>query len=261
MAKRSGKSDELRKLFATPPKEFTAARNALAAELKKSGDADAAKQVKALKRPDAAAFLVNAVAQKYPGDVKAMVDTADKVSKAQRGGHGSEMQALSKELRSLSSSLVERAEEIAKDAGVKFTTALRGKVETTFRSANQDDYAREKVMNGILEHELSASGFEGLFEAGGIHGKAREKAPRAETAKKAKGPSAADRHAAEKAAHDLKAAQAEFARAQEEQSDVEERAEKIQKELNAAQTRYERAEKHLREAKERAEKAREKLGD
>lgn len=48
-------------LFAFPPSEFTAARNALAATLKKEGDAARSKEIKALARPTPSAWAVNAL--------------------------------------------------------------------------------------------------------------------------------------------------------------------------------------------------------
>src|SRR5687768_3211382 len=46
-------------LFQLPPAEFTAARNALAAKLKKAGKTDEADAVKALARPQVSAWAVN----------------------------------------------------------------------------------------------------------------------------------------------------------------------------------------------------------
>ena len=53
-------------LFDLPPTEFIAARDALAKQLKADGDAGAAAEVKALRRPSVAAWAVNQVARRQP---------------------------------------------------------------------------------------------------------------------------------------------------------------------------------------------------
>ena len=53
-------------LFALPPAEFIAARDALAKRLKADGDATRAAEVKALRRPSVAAWAVNQVARRKP---------------------------------------------------------------------------------------------------------------------------------------------------------------------------------------------------
>ena len=50
---------EIDALFQLPPGAFTAARNALAARLKKGGRGDAAEQVRSLARPSVTAWAVN----------------------------------------------------------------------------------------------------------------------------------------------------------------------------------------------------------
>ena len=51
--------DDLDVLYAAKPEEFTALRTKLAAEAKKRGDADTAKQITAARKPTTAAYVVN----------------------------------------------------------------------------------------------------------------------------------------------------------------------------------------------------------
>lgn len=243
--KSDGAADEVRELFATPPKQFTAARTALA---KKLSGAEAAR-VKKLRRPTSAAWLVNALSQRYGADVRALLKTSDALAKAQKSGRTSELHELSDELQSLVTSLTERAEELADEGGVKFTTALREKVETTLRSSAVDPESREKLESGTLERELEATGF-GAFMSGPLpsapKGRAREKAA-------VKKLSAKQVHAAER---DAKAAIRELQKAQKQEREVRQQAERVQAELALVQAQLERAQEHAREANNRLSEAR-----
>ena len=53
-------------LYAAPPEEFTAARDRLAKELKAAGDAEAAAEVKARRRPTVVAWAINQAVRSHP---------------------------------------------------------------------------------------------------------------------------------------------------------------------------------------------------
>ena len=71
------KDDELDKLYRVPLSEFVFLRNALATELKKAGDADGAKRVKALVKPNASAWAVNQLYWKEPLSFDALIAAGD----------------------------------------------------------------------------------------------------------------------------------------------------------------------------------------
>src|SRR3954453_1706235 len=64
-------------LFATDPKEFTAARDALARDLKAADRADEAADVKALRRPPVAVAAVNRTARERVDQVAALVELGE----------------------------------------------------------------------------------------------------------------------------------------------------------------------------------------
>jgi len=70
-------------LFELPLAEFIAARNALAAKLKKAGRAAEAEQVKSLPKPSVAAWVVNQVARAHPRELKALLAAGDEFRDAQ----------------------------------------------------------------------------------------------------------------------------------------------------------------------------------
>jgi hypothetical protein len=70
-------------LFKRPPGEFTAARNALVAKLKKAGRDSEAAEVKALPKPPASAWAVNQLFWRYRKSLDHLLAVGEKFRKAQ----------------------------------------------------------------------------------------------------------------------------------------------------------------------------------
>ncbi len=71
-------------LFAVPPEDFIAARNAMVAELKAAGNDDDAAAVKALRRPTVTAYAVNHLAASDAEDIGELLDLGRRLVAAQR---------------------------------------------------------------------------------------------------------------------------------------------------------------------------------
>ena len=104
------------RLYALPREEFVAERDKLARQLKRDGDADAAAEVRALRKPTAVAWLTNQLAREQPGDVAALIETGERVRRAQEsaigGGEGAALRDAAKELRSAIDGLVKKASQL-----------------------------------------------------------------------------------------------------------------------------------------------------
>jgi hypothetical protein len=74
---------EIDVLYQLPLAEFTPARNALAARLKKEGRAEAAAEVKALEKPSVTAWAVNQLVWRDPETFKALIAAGDRFRDAQ----------------------------------------------------------------------------------------------------------------------------------------------------------------------------------
>ena len=72
-------ADELERLLGLPLDEFTAARTEAAKRLRQEGDADAAAELQAVRKPTAAVWALNQAARREPGDVRALVRAAERV--------------------------------------------------------------------------------------------------------------------------------------------------------------------------------------
>jgi hypothetical protein len=157
-------------LFAVPPKDFTAARNALAKELRDGGEAEEAKRVAALRRPTAAVWAANQLARRAPDAVRALLDAADEVrrwqARAVRGGGGDELRAAMAAQRSALVKLEQEAAAALREAELSPSPSTLRAIQSTVQAAATGDRdARERLRSGAIEHELAPAGFEALLGA------------------------------------------------------------------------------------------------
>lgn len=153
-------------LYAGPPDDFVAARDRLAADLKASGDAEAAKSVKALRRPTVAAWALNQLARRHPDDVQALLDAGrdlrDAQAKAMAGGGPEALREATARRRAATRTLVDRAGRILAEAG-RGADAQRDAVAGTLDAAALDEEVGRRLVQGRLEREEAPpSGLGGL---------------------------------------------------------------------------------------------------
>ncbi len=130
-------------LYAGPPEEFIAGRDALAKELKADGDADAAKAVKKLRRPSVAAALVNRVALGHPGETKAYAKAVAELRKAS----GRSLRDAAKAERAAAAELHDLAEAEGGEG------ATLDRFAETLQAAAADEEIEDLVVRGRLEKE------------------------------------------------------------------------------------------------------------
>jgi hypothetical protein len=156
---------QLDRLYTLPLGEFTAARNALAKELKRAGDAEGAAVVQALAKPTAAVWAVNQAARGDRPAVRALLKAADALRAAQartlgsRGGSAALRRAQQAE-RDAVERLAERARSALEADGASASRATLDRVERTIAAAALAPDARELLRAGRLTHELEPGGFE-----------------------------------------------------------------------------------------------------
>lgn len=140
-------------LYALPPDEFTAARNARA-----SGDRELAARLKALRKPTVAAWAVNLLARE--GQLRDALDLAAALREAQDDLDAAELSRLSRQRRQLVSALASQAVKLASDRGVTVSASARDDIQKTVNAAVMDAAAAAAVMTARLTRPLEASGFE-----------------------------------------------------------------------------------------------------
>ena len=158
-------------LFGLPPEEFVAARDELARRLRREGEAEAAKRVKALRRPPLSAWAVNQLARgpQGLGELLAAGERLRAAHQAALAGEGAaELRAAAKAEREAVAALVLAALELLREAGHPTTDATRDRVAATLHAAAASPEAAELVGGGRLTADLDPSGFgsvpDGAFE-------------------------------------------------------------------------------------------------
>lgn len=148
-------ADALDELYGAPLEEFVARRNALAKALRKDGKADEADAIAALRKPAAAAWVVNRLARDERPKVKALVTAASDVKKGKDGADA--------RFRASADELTRAARTVLEEAGKQATDALVRDVATTIRSAATAE--PELLTAGRLETVVEPSGFEAMAGA------------------------------------------------------------------------------------------------
>lgn len=146
--------EELDRLYALPLNEFTATRDELAKRLRAEGERDLADDVKGLRKPTVAVWLVNQLAREREMDIKRLLKAGEALGKAQATAKGFA------EARSDEQHALERLASAARDSGVGPQAADRA--IQTLRAASLTDEGRELLKRGRLTEELEPPGFEAL---------------------------------------------------------------------------------------------------
>jgi hypothetical protein len=152
-------SDVADTLYALPPKAFTAARDEQVAGARNAGERALAAEIGALKRPTAAAWLVNLVALRRPDAVDSLVTLGQTIRDAQGAVSATELRELSNRRRAELDSVLAVVRRLADDAGETATQAQLTEVEGTLAAAMADPGAAEQVRAGRVLKALTYSGF------------------------------------------------------------------------------------------------------
>ena len=137
-------TDEIaHRLYALPIEEFTSARNDAAAELRNEGRRDEADEVKALRKPTAAAAAANRLVREHRDQIEAYLAAAAALRDAQFAGKGDVAAATKLERETL--------DHLLRLASVD--------VRQTLQAAAVDDAAADELRRGRLERELEPRGF------------------------------------------------------------------------------------------------------
>jgi hypothetical protein len=228
---------EVDRLYGLPLADFTAARNDLAGELRKVGEADAAAEVKALPKPSLSAWTVNQLARRERMQVRALVTAAGKMRTAQSGvldgGGADDLQQAVQRQREVVDALVASARALLEAAGQPATQTTLDRVRGTLTAVAGDEEGQRLVEKGRLSADLDPAGF-GPLALGTATG---------DRARKTKRPSPSSQ-AIEKARRDVERLRAEAA-------ELKERVRRARSEARRAERAAEAARKTA--AKDEAE--------
>lgn len=156
-------------LYGLVPSAFVAARTALAAS---ATDRETAAQIRALRKPPAAAWIVNLLARGAAADVARLATLAAELREAQDDRDATRLTALNKDRRMLVAELVRSATALAEREGVTVGAGILAEVERTLGAAARDEAAAAAVRTGRLLRALEASGVDPVDLTDAVAGEA-----------------------------------------------------------------------------------------
>jgi hypothetical protein len=164
LAKRATDPDaEIDALFRLPLAEFTSARNALAARLKKAGRAIDAERVKSLAKPPAPAWAVNQLYWQNPKAIDHLIGITERVRKGQTGRNkNADLRDLLSEKKRMTAELMEKASAILSAAGHAASPDAMRRVSATLEALAVWGKTEGAPRAGRLTADLDPPGFEAL---------------------------------------------------------------------------------------------------
>ena len=156
---------EIDALFRLPLNEFTAARNALAAKLKKAGRADDAERVKGLAKPPVSAWAVNQLDWKNREPFERLLAAGDRLRSAQASqlrGKGGELREPLEARRVALSELSQNAAALLREAGHSPSPDLMRRITTTLEALATYGSREATPAAGRLTGDIDPPGFEAL---------------------------------------------------------------------------------------------------
>ena len=145
-------------LYAVPPEEFIALRTERQDAAKADGDKGLAKEIGALPKPSAAAWVSNLLVREHREEIENLVELGTLLREAQENLAGDQLRALDVQRRQLVAALTRQARALANDRGHPVSTAVATQVEDTLRAAMADPDAGEALLSGRLTSPMSYSG-------------------------------------------------------------------------------------------------------
>jgi hypothetical protein len=152
-------------LFRLPLAEFTGARNALAARLKKSGRGDEAARVKALVKPPISAWAVNQLYWNHREAFDQLIASGERFHKAQRSGKVADMRNALDTRREALTQLSDLATSLLRDADHNPSLDIIRRITTTLEAMSvyaQRSDGRHPGGPGRLTQDVDPPGFESL---------------------------------------------------------------------------------------------------
>jgi hypothetical protein len=163
MPARSAPSSDVDALFQLPLDQFTAGRNALVAQLKKSGRQAEANDAKALAKPSVSAWVVNQLYWRHRESFDRMIEAGDRLRRAQKSqltGDSTREPIIAR--RDAVTALAEIAARILSEGGHGATRDLQRRVMSTLEALSTYGSLRDAPVAGRLTDDLEPPGFDAV---------------------------------------------------------------------------------------------------
>jgi hypothetical protein len=150
-------------LFGLSPEEFVATRDEVARRLRREGDTEAARRVKALRRPSLSAWAVNQLARSQQRALEGLLAAGERLRAAHQaalaGGDAAELRSATRAEREAVAGLVSAALDRLREAGHPTTETTRDRIAATLHAGAASPEAADLVRHGRLTADLDPSGF------------------------------------------------------------------------------------------------------
>ena len=156
---------EIDGLFQAPLADFTPARNALAAKLKKQGDATAAERVKTLGKPSISAWAANQLYWRHRKAFERLLAAGDRFREAQAAqlaGKTADLRGSLDARREALADLTKQAADILREAGHPSSPDTMRRIMTTLEALATYGEQPEAPQAGRLTADVDPPGFEAL---------------------------------------------------------------------------------------------------
>ncbi len=157
MTDRDHLEEGLAELYSADPDEFTERRAALTAQARAAGDAPAARQIAALRKPTRSAWVINQLARSDSSMAARLVGLGDELRAAQASLDGALMRELSVRRRELVDELAQQAFAAAGQHAPP--AGLRDDVTATLGAALADPQLAGQLQAGTLVRPVRADNF------------------------------------------------------------------------------------------------------
>lgn len=150
--------DQIDRLYALPLDEFTAARDALAKDLRAAGDKEGAQRIKALKKPNLAAWALNRLARTHAADIAELLKATENVRAVQRkvmSGARADLRAAADERNRIVTRLGKAARSILEEAGHAAAPQTLAAITDSLVAVSSDE-AGDRLRAGRLTRELKS---------------------------------------------------------------------------------------------------------
>ncbi|MDO9380983.1 MAG: hypothetical protein Q7T56_19230 [Nocardioidaceae bacterium] len=149
-----------RDLYAGRPQDFTVWRDELAQQARSEGGRALAAAVKKLRKPSAAAWVVNALSATDRFDD--LDDLREQLLSAQAAVDGVAMRQLGRDARVLARQIAESGSVLADEAGVVLSAAALAEVQETLRAVTVDAGVAAAVRTGFMVRSVTSTGLEAV---------------------------------------------------------------------------------------------------
>jgi hypothetical protein len=153
-------------LYGVAPAEFVTARSALVKQAKAAGDAGLAREIQAMRKPTAAAWLVNQLARQRRDELAELLDLGREMREDMGGLDADGLRDLTRRRHRLVSAMVALVRELAAANGQRLGDDVSRAVQTTLEATLSDAESAEAVREGNLSEPLTVSGFGAAFAFG-----------------------------------------------------------------------------------------------